>query len=46
MKKDSENFNKVLEYIKKNQTNLKNIITEIKNTLEGINRLGDRGIDQ
>ena len=31
-----------LENIKKNQTELKNIITEIKDTLDGINnRLGD-----
>lgn len=32
----SENFNKEIE---KNQSELKNIITEMKNTLEGINRL-------
>ena len=38
----SDNFNKDLEYIRKNQSELKNIITETKNTLEGINsRLGD-----
>ena len=36
----SENFNK--ENIKKNQSELNNIITEMKNTLEGINsRLED-----
>ena len=41
----SENFSKELENLKKNQSDLKNIIIEIKkkNTLEGINilRLGD-----
>lgn len=43
--KYSENFSKELENLKKNQSDLKNIIIEIKkkNTLEGINilRLGD-----
>ena len=33
----SENFNKELEIIKKNQSELKNTITEMKNILEGIN---------
>ena len=32
-------FNKKLKNIKKNQTELKNTIGKIKNTLEGINRL-------
>lgn len=41
MDKYNENFNKGLEGIKK-KTELKNIIIERKNTLEGINnRLGD-----
>ena len=34
----SENFNKELENIKKNQWKLENTITEMKNTLERINR--------
>lgn len=45
---NSENFSKELENLKKNQSDLKNTIIEIKkkkknNTLEGINilRLGD-----
>ena len=33
----SENFNKELEIIKKNQSELKNTITEMKNILERIN---------
>ena len=38
----SGNFNKELENIKKNQLEQKNVLTEMKNTLEGINsRLGD-----
>ena len=38
----SDNFNKDLEYIRKNQTEMKNTKTEMKNTLEGINsRLND-----
>ena len=32
----SENFNKKLEIIKKNQLDLKNTITEMKNTVQGI----------
>ena len=37
-----EVFNKELENIKNNQKQMKNIITEIKDTLEGINcRLND-----
>ena len=36
MEEHSENCNKGLENIKKNQTMLKNIIIEIKYTLEGI----------
>ena len=40
--KHSEKFNKELENIKKNQTELKSAITEIKNTPESINsRLHD-----
>ena len=35
----SETFNKEIENIKKNQSEMKNLITEIKNTLEGINRI-------
>ena len=38
----SGNFNKELENIKKNQLEQKNVLTEMKNTLEGINsRLED-----
>ena len=37
MDEHSEKFNRELENIKKNQTELKNIITEIKTTLEGVN---------
>ena len=37
MEGHSENFNKKLENIRKNQSKLRNIITEMKNTLEGIN---------
>ena len=33
----SEVFSKELENIKKNQTEVKNIIIEMKNTLQGIN---------
>ena len=33
----SENYNKELEIIKKNQSELKNTITEMKNILERIN---------
>ena len=37
----SEKFNKELKNIKKNQAEMKNTITETKNTLEGMNgRLG------
>ena len=41
---NSENFNKKLEGITKNKSELKNkTITKMKNSLEGINsRLGDR----
>ena len=42
MDEHSEKFNEELENIKKNQIELKNIITEIQNTLEGSNsRLDD-----
>ena len=37
----SENFNEELENIKKNQSDLKNTITETENTLEGINSILD-----
>ena len=37
MDEPSEKFNGGLENEKKNQTEMKNIITEIKSTLEGIN---------
>ena len=37
MEENSENFNKEIENIKKNQSDQNNTITEIKNTLEGIN---------
>ena len=37
-----ENFKKEIKTIQKNQTEVKNTITELKNALEGINsRLGD-----
>ena len=36
MEKHSEKFNKEIENTKKNQSELKNIITDMKNTLEGI----------
>ena len=43
MNEHSKNFNKELENIRKNQSQLKNIITEMKNIPEGINsRLDDR----
>ena len=42
MEGHSENFNKKLENIRKNQSKLRNIITEMKNTLKGISsRLED-----
>ena len=42
MEGHSENFNKKLENIRKNQSKLRNIITEMKNTPKGINsRLDD-----
>ena len=42
MDEHSENFYRALEGIKKNQTKPKNTITEMKNTLEGVNiRLND-----
>ena len=37
MDEHSEKFSKELQNIEKNRTELKDIITEIKNTLEGIN---------
>ena len=37
MDKLSENFNKEIEYRKKDQSELKNTITDMKNTLERIN---------
>ena len=37
VEENSKNFNKELEYIKKNQLELKNTITEMKNMLEAIN---------
>lgn len=36
-----ETFNKEIENSKKNQSEMKTIITKIKNTLEAINRLED-----
>ena len=42
MDKQSKNFNKELENIKKNHKELKNIITEVENTVEGINCRIDR----
>ena len=42
MDEHSEKFYRALEGIKKNQTEPKNTITEMKNTLEGVNiRLND-----
>ena len=42
MDEPKENFNDEIESIKKNQLQLKNTITEIKNTVEGIHsRLED-----
>ena len=42
MDEHSENFNKEVEYTKRNQSELKNTIGEMKNTLQGINsRLDD-----
>ena len=42
MDEHSEKFNKELENVKKNQTELKSAITELKNTPEGItSRLHD-----
>ena len=35
----SETFNKEIEEVKKNQTEMKNSVTEIKYTLEGISSL-------
>lgn len=35
MHEDSKKFNRELEYIKKNQTELRNTITKLKNTREG-----------
>ena len=37
MEKLQEIFNKELEYLKNKQTEMNNTITEMKNTLEGIN---------
>ena len=37
MDKYSEKFNTEIKYINKNQTELKNTIAKIKNSLEGIN---------
>ena len=37
----SEDFNEELENIKKNQLELKNTVMEMKNSLEGINRVDD-----
>ena len=34
---NSENFNKELENIKRNELGLKNTIAEVKSTLEGMN---------
>ena len=39
-------FTKELENVKKNQTELKNTITKIKNILEGINSRLIKGTDQ
>lgn len=42
MDEQSEKFNKDLENIKKNETEMRNTVTEGKNTPEGIySRLGD-----
>ena len=41
MKELSTTFNKKIENIKKNLAELKTLITEMKNTPEGINRLVD-----
>ena len=38
MDEHSEKLNKDLDNIEKNKSERKNIITEIKNTLEGINK--------
>ena len=44
MDEHSENFNKELENIKKDQLGLKNTINKMKNTLEGINSIIYNGI--
>lgn len=41
MGEQTEKFNKELENIKENRRDLKNTITEVKNTLEGINRFNN-----
>lgn len=41
MDEHNKDFNKVLENIKKNQTELNNIIIEIRNALEEINNMLD-----
>lgn len=41
MDKLSKNFNKDIRTIKKNQSELKNTITEMQNKPEGINKLKD-----
>ena len=40
MDEDTENFNRELENMKKNQLHLKNTTSKIKYTLEGINNQG------
>ena len=41
MEEPSDTFSKEIENISKNRSELKNTITEVKNALEGINRLAD-----
>ena len=45
MDEHNKDFNKVLENIKKNQTELNNIIIEIRNALEEINNMLDNTED-
>ena len=42
----SENFNKEMGNIKKNHSEIKNILTELKTTLQGINRDRDETEDR
>ena len=41
MHEHSKKFNRELEHIKKNQTDLRNTITKLKNTREGNSRRSD-----